>query len=67
MMEVARTTPGVTLVDARRYFCDDERCHAVIGGVVVYADAHHLTETYATTLGRLIGPEIAGTATGDKP
>jgi peptidoglycan/LPS O-acetylase OafA/YrhL len=40
------------------YFCDDNKCHALVGGVVVYSDSHHLTGTYAKTLGRYLGPAL---------
>ena len=48
----------VTAVDTTLYFCDTGFCHALIGGVVVYFDDHHLTATYAVTLARIIGPEL---------
>jgi hypothetical protein len=63
MFEAARQTPDVTAVDITPYFCDSTFCHAVIGGVVVYFDDHHLTATYAMTLARVIGPELAGLLT----
>jgi peptidoglycan/LPS O-acetylase OafA/YrhL len=40
----------VTVVDMSGYFCDEDECHAVIGGVPVYADDDHITLTYASTL-----------------
>jgi len=60
MFEAAKETPGVTAVDITPYFCDRTFCHSVIGGVVVYFDAHHLTATYAVTLARIVGKELAG-------
>jgi peptidoglycan/LPS O-acetylase OafA/YrhL len=60
MFEAAKQTPGVTAVDTTPYFCDRTFCHAVIGGVVVYFDDHHLTATYAVTLARIVGVELAG-------
>lgn len=60
MFEAAKETPGVTAIDTTPYFCDRTFCHAVIGGVVVYFDDHHLTATYAVTLVRVVGPELAG-------
>jgi peptidoglycan/LPS O-acetylase OafA/YrhL len=60
MFEAAKQTHGVTAVDITPYFCDSTFCHAVIGGVVVYFDAHHMTTTYAVTLARIVGPELAG-------
>jgi len=60
MFEAAKKTPGVTAVDTTPYFFDRIFCHAVIGGVIVYFDNHHLTATYAVTLARIVGPELAG-------
>jgi peptidoglycan/LPS O-acetylase OafA/YrhL len=42
--------PGVRLVDLTDTVCPAARCAPVIGGVLVYRDAHHLTATYAGTL-----------------
>jgi hypothetical protein len=52
MFEAAKGTPGVTAIDTTPYFCDRTFCHALIGGVVVYFDEHHLTATYAVTCSR---------------
>jgi hypothetical protein len=60
MFEAAKGTPGVTAIDTTPYFCDRTFCHALIGGVVVYFDEHHLTATYAVTLARAVGPQLAG-------
>ncbi|MGN0110778.1 MAG: SGNH hydrolase domain-containing protein, partial [Cellulosimicrobium funkei] len=38
------------LIDLTRYYCSDGECPAVIGGVVVYRDGHHLTATYVESL-----------------
>ncbi len=58
MYVAAEGTPGVTTIDLTRYFCDDKRCHSLIGGVVVYFDSHHLTATYARTLAPYLGADI---------
>ncbi|RAX48494.1 acyltransferase [Arthrobacter sp. AQ5-05] len=42
--------PNVAVIDPTRYFCQEGVCPAVIGGVVVYFDASHITATYAETL-----------------
>ncbi|MDO2936050.1 acyltransferase family protein [Paeniglutamicibacter sulfureus] len=42
--------PFVSTIDMTEYFCDDETCPAVIGSVVPYFDASHLTATFARTL-----------------
>jgi SGNH domain (fused to AT3 domains) len=42
-----------------QYFCDAKLCHALIGGVVVYYDSHHMTTKYSKTLGPYLGSAIA--------
>jgi peptidoglycan/LPS O-acetylase OafA/YrhL len=52
--------PGVvSYIPLDQYFCDPQRCHALIGGVVVYFDSHHLTTTYSESLARYLGPALA--------
>jgi peptidoglycan/LPS O-acetylase OafA/YrhL len=46
---------GVHVVDLTDQFCDDERCHAAVGGVVVYRDYSHLSQEYSTLLGPYLG------------
>jgi hypothetical protein len=41
---------GVTLLNMTDRFCVKGVCHARIGGVIVYSDSAHLTNTYARTL-----------------
>ncbi|WP_221585417.1 acyltransferase family protein [Microbacterium sp. G2-8] len=55
--------PHAQLLDLTPYYCADGMCPAVIGGVVVYRDSHHLTSTYASTLGPYLAREL-GTALG---
>ncbi|ATY11927.1 acyltransferase [Amycolatopsis sp. AA4] len=55
----ASTDPGVRLLDLTDYFCDRERCYAVIGKVSVYYDANHLNYDYSLSLDRVIA-EAAG-------
>ena len=58
----------VDVVDLNNYFCTDKVCPGVIGGVIVYFDAHHLTKTYSETLapflakplGRAVSAATAG-------
>ena len=38
------------LVDLTPYYCTDTTCPAVIGGVMVYRDTSHVTNTWAETL-----------------
>lgn len=39
-------------------YCDDTTCYAVVGGVVVYTDDNHISDTWARSLIPFIGPEI---------
>lgn len=45
-----RGSDAIRLLSLTDHFCQDETCHARIGGVIVYSDSAHLTNTYARTL-----------------
>jgi len=49
-VDAAEGLTGVRVVDLNDAICPADRCAPVIGGVLVYRDAHHLTATYARTL-----------------
>ncbi|MGH3247398.1 MAG: acyltransferase family protein [Trebonia sp.] len=40
----------VPLIDMNSLICGRAKCPAVVGNVLVYQDAHHLTSTYALTI-----------------
>ena len=44
----ARAT-GAGLIDLDDLFCDAERCHSLIGGLVVYTDDNHVTRSFAAS------------------
>ncbi len=46
----AAQTAGIPLISTTSFFCEDDRCPAVIGGVIVYRDEHHITATYSKSL-----------------
>ncbi|MCG5467346.1 acyltransferase [Micromonospora sp. LAH09] len=46
----AAAVPDVRLADLNDAICPTEPCPAVIDGLLVYRDAHHLTATYARSL-----------------
>jgi peptidoglycan/LPS O-acetylase OafA/YrhL len=46
------------VIDLTRYLCGEKTCEPVIGGVLVYKDVHHLTRTYATTLGSFLQRKV---------
>lgn len=58
--EAARRTDGrVRAVDLTDLFCTETLCPLVIGNVIVYRDAHHITASYARTLGPHLVERIA--------
>ncbi len=61
--EAARRTHGVGYVDLLPYFCDESKCHDVIGGAVVYIDEHHLTASYSRSLGPYLGASLSAQLT----
>lgn len=56
--------PNVTFLDLADYVCDDTRCPAVIGNVLVYLDDNHLTASYATTLAPVIEDQVVSAVGG---
>ena len=51
-------SPRVRLVDLTPFFCGARRCFAVVGGVLVFKDGHHITRLYSTTLGAYLLREL---------
>ncbi len=58
MVLAAKEQPRTTTIDLTPWLCTKDSCPAVIGNVVVYRDAHHLTETYVNTLAPYIETEL---------
>lgn len=50
----ALTAHGVTVVDPLPWFCTTQRCPVIVGNVLVYRDAGHITATYA----RMLAPQL---------
>jgi hypothetical protein len=51
MVRAARSMRRVVnVVDLSGYFCDAERCYAVIGGASVYFDYDHMSRQFSSTL-----------------
>jgi hypothetical protein len=48
----------VSFLDLADYVCDDTRCPAEIGNVLVYLDDNHLTASYATTMAPVIEDQV---------
>jgi peptidoglycan/LPS O-acetylase OafA/YrhL len=45
-------------VDLTNFLCDTKKCYPVVGGVLVYRDEGHMTQTFAATLGPYLGKEV---------
>jgi peptidoglycan/LPS O-acetylase OafA/YrhL len=56
--EALKDAPDVRLIDLNDWICPTDRCAAVIGGVLVYRDDHHLTSTYSATLAPMLTAAI---------
>ena len=50
--------PGMSTLDPTHFFCTATECPAVIGSVVTYFDASHMTATYARSLAPYVDTEI---------
>ncbi|MDM7854026.1 acyltransferase family protein [Cellulomonas alba] len=48
----------VSVIDLTSFYCTATTCPAVIGGVDVYRDPHHVTETYVRTLAPYLGKQL---------
>jgi peptidoglycan/LPS O-acetylase OafA/YrhL len=57
---------GISTLDSTPYFCTATVCPAVIGSVVTYFDASHMTATYSRSLAPFVDPQIE-TALGAAP
>jgi peptidoglycan/LPS O-acetylase OafA/YrhL len=47
------------VLDLTKYLCGADRCPIVIGGTLVYRDRHHLTATFARSLGNAFERELS--------
>ncbi len=56
--EAVARVPRASLVDMTDFYCDRTVCPSVIGGVNVYRDQTHLTDTYVTTLAPYLGDRV---------
>jgi hypothetical protein len=54
----AKITPGVHLIDATSMFCQRGTCPAVIGGLLVYRQAQHITQTYSRSMAPFLDSTI---------
>jgi SGNH domain (fused to AT3 domains) len=56
--------PNVSFLDLADYLCDDTRCPAEIGNVLVYLDDNHVTASYATTMAPMIEDQVVAVVGG---
>lgn len=57
-LEAAERVPGTRTLDVRDAICPEETCVPVIGGVLVYRQTSHITDTYARTLKPVLEEEL---------
>ena len=55
---VAMDDDRVSSIDLTDAFCDEQACHEVIGGVIVYFDGSHLSATFSRSLGQFIDAQL---------
>jgi peptidoglycan/LPS O-acetylase OafA/YrhL len=48
----------VKLIDMNKFVCDPTECPSVVGNVLVYFDAHHLTSNYSDTMAPYLAPQL---------
>ncbi|WP_257793729.1 acyltransferase family protein [Microbacterium sp. JZ31] len=48
--EAADRDGNASMIDMTDHYCTSTMCPAVLGGVIVYRDPHHLTATFASSL-----------------
>jgi SGNH domain-containing protein len=47
ILRVARTHPNVRTIDPAGFMCENQRCGAVIKGLIAYTDEAHITRTFS--------------------
>lgn len=61
IVNAAEDLPGAATIDMNEYFCSDDVCPLVIGGVIVYRDSHHISATYSDTLAPYLEEKLLAT------
>ncbi|MGO3146345.1 MAG: acyltransferase family protein [Leucobacter sp.] len=51
--------PNISTIDLTPYFCLNEECSGVVGGVPVFYDHDHVSASYAQSLAPMIGRELS--------
>jgi hypothetical protein len=60
-------SPRVQAIEFTPFFCGSRLCYPVIGGALVHTDTHHLTATFAETLGPYMLRDIDRLSAGWAP
>ena len=58
MIHAAMRQRGITTIDPTPWFCTATACPVIVGNVLVYRDASHVTATYSRLLARLLSPYL---------
>lgn len=58
-MSMAALQLEATVVNFDHIYCPERSCKAVIGGVIVYQDRHHITQTFALSLSQYLDASLA--------
>src|SRR5215472_17555234 len=56
--EYAARLAGVPVIDMNQLICGPQECPAVVGNVLVYQDAHHLTWNYSLTMAPFLEQQL---------
>ena len=57
--EAAKQVPGVHVIDPLDFICPKSDCAPVIGGVLIYRQGSHLTNTYVRSLAPWLTEQLA--------
>ncbi|WP_433674941.1 acyltransferase family protein [Microbacterium gorillae] len=57
--QTAAYEAGATIIDPSTLLCQEGRCHILVGGTIVFSDAHHISRAFARTLTGWFGDQIS--------
>ena len=64
MVTATLQSAGIAVADPVDWLCSPTSCPAIVGNTLVYRDNSHMTNTYSTQLGPLLGPWFDPTLPG---
>ena len=59
LVEATKLHPSTRLVDMTDSICGPERCDPVVGNIIAWRDAHHMTATFARTLAPALSRQLS--------